>query len=328
MQCEVYVLGQKVAALIGPKIDGEFEFDISRLLKAFLSFQYVNNPIGTYDCPEMVKPFYCVFTEKYNDSIGLQVDGATITSSVYKINMINLDYYSFNHSDYIVGLPFTSKFLTNSPKVQNIRSNEKKHLYFITNLTNIQINVETTYNDGSNDNDLYPVTVTNGAACFILEVTQPNSKRIDVWLENSDEENQSEVRSFNVIDNNCNGLLIEWINNVNGYDNFIFNGDKVVNNNTSKTEVKNLVPSDYDGSFHQNKVTSSITNQQINIFSKFVNEETANWLVELQNSKSVWHNDNGTRKAIKVVSSSIVSKNANNLLQVLLVFTYEAFENY
>lgn len=328
IQCEVYVAGQKVATLLGPEIDSEFEFDISRLIKSFLSFQYIDNIIGAYDCPEIAKDFYCVFIERYNNSIGIQSDGATVTSATYKANMINLDYYSFNFDDYIIGLPYTSKFLTNSPKTQKIKPQQKIHLYFITNESNVQINVEESYQDGSNNNFYYPVAITSGGAVFILGIITTDTTKIDVWIENTDDENLSEVRSFIVDNSNCKGYSIEWINNVNGLDNFIFTGSPTITSNTEKREAKKFLPSDYTADSHKTQITFTNTQKQISVFSPFVNEETANWLVELQNSKSVWQNDNGTRKAIKVVSSSIVSKNANNLMQVLLVFTYESFENY
>jgi hypothetical protein len=311
--------------LTAKKVDGVFEFNLNNVLKAFLEFEFVNNTVGTYDVPKSLRPFYCVFTEYYDNSIGILSTGSTTTSSTYKANMINLDYYSSNLDSFILK-DTTSNFLTNAPNYQYIGINEKAYLYFITNLEYVVLVIEK-FVGNSNTATNYSGSITNGCGVFIVEVPASDVDKMEIWLEDSGEERISKVVTFKVR-NPCKAYRLEWINNLGGLDCFNFTGNVTISSETQKTEIEKYLPNSHQPDFHKVGILQSSTQKMVNVFSGFVSELTANWLVELQASKSVWLNEEGTRKAITIKSSSITSKSSGTLVQLSLNFSFEAFDNY
>lgn len=327
VSCELYVLGSKVVTLWSEAIDGIFEFDVSSLLHSFLEFTVLNGGIGVYDLSGNVLPFYVVLTEFYNNDIGLLTAYHSRTSSIYKANSLNLDFYRSNFWDYILG-SYDSKFLTNAPKATKIKPYDKPQLFFITDTEDVVVNVEQTLPSGSNTNSIYTKTLTNGFGGFLLEVANSSSVRVDVWIEDVNEERLSEVRQFVLDHSGCQVYRIEWLNVLGGIDGFNFTGKDAIESTTEQSQITRYVVANHEADYHKTINYQTNTVESVQVYSEFVNQATAKWLSEIQQSKRVWWIDNGFRKAINVTSSSQTMKQGTNLVQVSLSFDMMPFENY
>lgn len=327
VKCELFVQGSSVLSIWSSKIDGKFTFELSGLLHAFMEHSHtvLNGSIGTFDLQGNALPFYCVFTEYYNNSIGILNPYASITSSTYKANAINLKYYDSNFDNYILGNNNKS-FLTNAPNNLKIRAIDKPQLFFITNESEVVVVMEQILM-GESSNTIYAKTLTNGFGGFLLEVLNPNAKYIDVWVETTGEERISEIRRY-VIHNSCKATRIEWLNDLGGLDAYNFIGEEIIQQDVERTEISKYLPSDYTPDFHQTINQQAITKERVQVNSDFVSPQAAAWLSEINRSKMVWLNDNGIRKAIRVVGTSTLVKDKNNLVQFNLEFELMPFYIY
>lgn len=327
VRCELYVSGSKVTTLWSEVIDGVFELDLSSLLHSFLDHNVLNGSIGTYDLSGNAIPFHVVLTEFYNNNIGILTAYHTIVSSTYKANSINLDYYTNNFDDYILS-DYESKFLTNGPQVTKIKPYDKPQLFFITDTEEVVVNVEQQLPGGGNSNSSYTNTLTNGFGGFLLEVANSSSVRVDVWIEDVNEERLSEVRQFVLDHSGCEVYRIEWLNVLGGIDGYNFTGKDAIESTTEQSQISRYVAANHQADYHKTINYQTNTVESVQVYSEFVNQATAKWLTEIQQSKRVWWIDNGIRKAINVTSSNQTMKQGTSLVQVSLSFDMMSFENY
>jgi hypothetical protein len=325
LKCELFVQGSSVANLFATAIDDVFEFDLSNIIHAYINPEMAADTLGVQELDGNALPFYCVFTEYYNNEIGILSPYGTITSSTYKANNINLNYYESNFSDYILN-DLESRFLTSAPNSLLITVRDKPHLYFITNETDITVFVEKVYEGGS-DTDNYPITFAgNKFAAFVLEITDPSVLEVNIYVETIAEQ-ISETRNFKVVAA-CDEVRLEWLNDLGGLDGYNFPNLSDIVIDTTKTEISRFVASNYTPDYHKVQPFFSSTSEKKLLRSGFVNVATASWLASIIRSKKVWQNENESRKAVKVNTTSVSTKNQNNLVQVEIEIELMPFDNY
>lgn len=313
------------------EVDGDnFNFNFSNRLQTVVTydvFDIVQNDLIA-NTPNSIVYYKVTFIEQYANSIGLQEDFATLTSSVkqvvnariMRLDDFNLDSFTLTSN--------TSKLLTDCPKQRIVQPNDLIQLSFID--TEETIIEPIVLLNGNELDNVYigTVEVEHNRGVLLLKVAdiiEEDTRFFTLhFINNEDDTVISETLEF-IIDTNCysDTFQICWLNNRGGFDTYTFVGGKVETRDYAKETTSKYLSNNFDKSDSDIQVVSSQTQTTITTYSLWETYETRKWLSGLHASPVTFLiNKNGERIAIDIKNKSLTVKQDKKLLQVPVEFSF------
>lgn len=279
-----------------------YTFDVSEHLKSVLTGKPENFIKGTgqfASSNESSRDFYCVFTELYEDSNGLQQEGLTDTSSTLAVlNATRQHLESQNLLGYTIDGDDKRDLLTNMPNNLQVADDAYLQLAFINNpsITDVTVTLAQYTSAGSTiQKDYY--TLDNSATRRIFQQKMDdlatNCAYITIDVGDSPDDDSYINTKTVFVDRKVNNhhTVLFFRNALGGYDQFTFKGNRKNNLSTKTQTFTRPLGADFELSNRGEIITGIQANESFEVYSELLSEEKVNWLKELLYSVDVYEYD-------------------------------------
>jgi hypothetical protein len=298
--------------------------DINKVLESYVSTNFfgLTDGIGTKDCDNCYFDYEVRIGERY-EVAGVMTEFlnlASETNTVINASLLNADFINFDYQDYLLNT-VNKKFLSSAPK-RLVTLNTQGYVNFINIPAPTDFRVITYDSSGGALRDvtfdnlttstigmcpiapinLNQVTLLTGGVQPIIDATTVS---YIVFAQNAG--TVSEQLQFELI--NCDKVTLHFLNDLGGFDLFVFNASEKTNYKFEKEYYKkdaNVLQS--DGSI----VFSQLDREWVNYFVKqtptmkltsdWISDEESVWLRQMFSSPEIYAQIGSTMIALKGIS--------------------------
>lgn len=277
--------------------------------------------------PNSIIYYKVTFIEQYANSIGLQEDFATLSSTVKQVANTRIMRLDELNLDSFVLTSNTSKLLTNTPKQRIVQPNDLIQLSFLHSAEAILEPIVLLNGNELDNVYIGTVELNHNRGVLLLKVAdiiESDTRFFTLhFVNNEDDTVLSETLEF-IIDTNCysDTFQICWLNNRGGFDTYTFVGGNVETKDYAKETTTKYLSNNSNKSDSDTQVVSSQTQTTITTYSLWETYETRKWLSELHASPITFLIENGERIAIDIKNKSLTVKQDKKLLQIPVEFSF------
>ena len=288
------VLGSKRVSAIQIGTDDIFRFNFQNSLRAAVSSDLAPTGANTIISPNVnsIRDYVTRFTEEFNDIEGLLQSKDEIFGDIKKVTNITLQHEEAQNLSVFLQDNSSKRFLTNVPDLYKLLRTGHLQLGFLTNLASVKFRLKQFDDTGAEISNVISGTSTitdkRGTLRIAISSMLALAVKFSVRILSASDLDRSEERTF-VIDDNCfdNEVEIYFLNLLGAYDSFVFTGDRRESKRSRKTEFEKILPKTFTTQDRGITTLGVVSGKIFEIFGKFIDEETALWLEELESSPDV-----------------------------------------
>ena len=288
------VLGSKRVSAIQIGTDDLFKFNFQNSLRAAVSSDLAPTGVNTIISPNVnsIRDYVTRFTEEFNDIEGLLQSKDEIFGDIKKVTNITLQHEEAQNLSVFLQDNANKRFLTNVPDLYKVLRTGHLQLGFLTNLASVKFRLKQFDDTGAEISNVISGTSTitdkRGTLRINISSMMGSAVKFSVRILSTGDLDRSEERTF-VIDDNCfdNEIEIYFLNLLGSCDSFVFTGDRRELQKSRKTEFEKILPKGFATQDRGRTTLGVRSGKTFEIFGRFVDEETALWLEELESSPDV-----------------------------------------
>lgn len=287
-------LGSKRVSAIQIGSDDLFRFNFQNSLRAAVSGDLAPTGANAIISPNenSIKDYITRFTEEYNDVSGLLQSHDKTLGSVRKVTNITLQHEEAQNLSVFLQDNDSKRFLTNLPDLYKVLRTGHLQLGFLTNLGNAKFRIRQFDDTGAEISNVISGSETiegrRGTIRIAVSSMMATAVKFSVRLLSASDLDRSVERTF-VIDDTCftNEVEIYFLNLLGAYDSFVFTGDRREAPRSKKTQFEKILSKGFSTQDRGITTLGVATGKRFEIFGRFIDEETALWLEELESSPDV-----------------------------------------
>jgi hypothetical protein len=276
-------------------------------------------------------PYAIMPQEVFDDAQGLTTE-ATVDLLLDLTNARKAMLVALQHTDTQDLSVFTQEnsskqMLTDSPQKQYMSLTEEIQLYVQTDLLQVNIRAEKFDNSGASTGEvsISPAQRMLGNVLMMpvnTNLLSASESRVDVWLRNSISNAQvSEKKSVYRI-SGCSGLRFHFLNRRGGYDQYTFTGQRTKLQDQVRTVYVKSLPVGFGVYDRGGAVIGVVARQSTEVWSDYLNKETATWLEQLLSSSDVYVVQGGEQVPVVLTSETVVVTDSEDMVRMKVAFVY------
>ena len=289
------LIGAKRVSAIQVGSDNLFRFNFQNFLRVIVSSDLASIGANAIISPNdnSIKEYKTRFTEEFNDIEGLLQSKDDIAGDVKKVTNITLQHEEAQNLDVFTQDNTSKKFLTNVPDSFKVFRTGHIQLGFLTDLSQVKFRLIQLDDVGgvisSVNSANAAISGKRGTLRINVSSMAANAASFSVQILTASSVANSEIRTF-VIDDTCfdNETEIYFLNLRGAYDSFVFTGDRRELKRSKKTEFEKVLPITFTTQDRGRTTLGVRSGKVFEIWGKFITEETAIWLEQLESSPDVF----------------------------------------